>query len=576
MLKHSRFLLFVLPILLLLGACHSTPDHAKYIPKNALMVAEINTKELSKKIAWDMISSSNMWDKLKNFRSKKDSAKQAEFIKNMTEAGVDELNTFYAYIKNLGADNNDVCFVALIPLKDASKWESFVKKTFTDAGISEGKKRKEAKLDDNMYAGWTNNLLILISLKKNQSYNYYEDAQIAGSQNNDLLLASHLESAFNVTEENSLLNDKRFAAFEKDKHDLGFWVNVDAVMSSYGNKNIGSMTGGLSMANTMWRNSAFSAATHFEKGKIETDFLMYSSDEMKEINDKYSNKNVDDEMLGRIESKNLDYALAYHLSPEGTQKTIEKMGMLGLANGYLKDQDLSIEEILTSITGDFIVSMNNFSQTKETILFDSNDPESAFSSYKTDLDLVFALKLKNKSTFQKILNLAIKMNMLEQINAEQYKMKMMGSSDSSVIFLNENYALFANKNKLAQQFLAKNSKAVPSNLIKENIAKHPFGMFFDYNNWAKRMSPLMAATPSDSVVYAASLKTFDHIIFNGGTNNNNTFKYKLSVELVDKNESSLVQLLNFGKAMQEAELIREKEAENIQKMISEASEEVEF
>ena len=84
----SRFVYFLFPALLLLSACHRTPDHAKYIPKDALMVAEINTKELSKKIAWSMITGSNLWDKIKGSKSKEDSAKQSEFIKNMQEAGI--------------------------------------------------------------------------------------------------------------------------------------------------------------------------------------------------------------------------------------------------------------------------------------------------------------------------------------------------------------------------------------------------------------------------------------------------------------------------------------------------------
>ena len=61
----SLYLFLMIPALLFMSACHHTPDHAKYIPKDALMVAEVNTKELSKKIAWSMITGSNLWDKLR-------------------------------------------------------------------------------------------------------------------------------------------------------------------------------------------------------------------------------------------------------------------------------------------------------------------------------------------------------------------------------------------------------------------------------------------------------------------------------------------------------------------------------
>lgn len=557
---HSAFYL-ILPLLLLIGACTSTPDHAKYIPKNALMVAEVNTKELSKKIAWSMITGSSIWDKLRGSKSKIDSAKQSEFIKNMQEAGVDELNTFYAYLKNNGGKEDEACFVALIPLKDAMKWESFIKKTFTEAKIKDNKKRKEAKLADEIYAGWTSNLLILVSVQKREVYADFEEPMLEDNAlDEELVLASHLESAFNVSKENSLLSDARFAHFQKHKHDLGFWVNIDAVMSSYGSKNLDAMTGGLSLANTMWRNTAFSAATNFEKGAIVTDMIMYSSDELKELNKKYAPQAIDQDLVSRVPGKGLDYLMAYRMSPEGTQKTIEKMGMLGLANGYLKNQNLSIEEIMSAISGDMVFAMNNYTQQKETLLFDSSDASSTFSNYKTDLDVLFAIKLNKKAAFEKILQLAIDLQMVEKANASTYKIKSLGSVDSSVILVDDKFAVFANKPNLAANFLSGKSTKENSLLVQKYVKDQPFSMLFDFNTWAKRTGGVMANNAADTLVYNAALNMFDNFVFNGGKLHENTYQYKMSINFVNKDESSLLQLFEFGKVLQEAQEIREKAA----------------
>jgi hypothetical protein len=566
----SNVLYWALPFLLLLGACHRTPDHAKYLPKNALMVAEVNTKELSKKIAWSMITGSNLWERLRGAKSKIDSAKQSEFIKNMQEAGVDELNTFYAYLKNTGANDKEACFVALIPLKDAMKWESFVKKSFPEAKPKDKSKRKEARLTDEIYAGWTNNLLILVSVQKSESTNsYYEGVLASKSQlvDEEVLLASHLESAFNVTKENSLLADERFASFEKQKHDLGFWVNIDAVMSNYGSRNIDAMTGGISLANTMWRNSAFSAATNFEKGAIVTEMLMYSSDELKEINKKYSPKNVDDDLVNRVSGAGLDYIMAYRMSPEGIQMTIEKMGMLGLANGYLKEQNLSIQEIMSAISGDMVFALNNYTQTKETLLFDSTDESSAFSNYKTDMDVLFALKVNQKKSFEKILKLAIDFQMLQKVNANTYKIKSIGQRDSSLILVNDNFAVFSNKPRNAQNYLSGKYVKQNSKIISDYVHKQPFSMVFDFNNWAKRVGGVMASNAADTMVYKAAVDVFQNFVFNGGTLENNVYKYSMSINFVNKKESSLTQLFEFGKVLQKAQEIRDlesKEYEQIQ------------
>lgn len=562
-------LLFVCTLMILFSACHRTPDHAKYIPKNALMVAEVNTKELSKKIAWSMITGSSLWDKLKGSDNKIDSAKQSEFLKNMQEAGVDELNTFYAYLKNNGgAQNEDPCFVALVPLKDAMKWESFVRKTFADAAIKQNKKRKEAMLSSEIYAGWTNGLLVLVSVQKTQSFEDLDIAQNVGQQNNEQKLATHLEQAFNVSKENSLLNDKRFAAFEEHKHDLGFWVNVDALMSSYGTRNLDAMTGGLALSNTMWRNSAFSTATNFEKGRIVTDILMYSSDELKEINKQFAPQSVAEDAVNRISDKNLDFMLAYKMSPMATQKTIEKMGVLGLANNYLKQQGLSVEQIVEAFAGDMVFAVNNYTQTKETLYFDSSDASSAFANYKTDMDVLFAIKLNKRAAFQRLMDMAVEFQMLEMVADNQYKIKSLNpSGDSSLITLDNYYAVFANKASLAKGYLSGSlSKNVPL-MVKQNVHKQPFALFFDFNNWAKRIGPVMASNAADSLVFEASINTFKNLVFNGGTIKDNTYKYTLSIQFVNTKESTLIQLLEFGKTLQQAQELREKEEERFANMM---------
>lgn len=571
--------LWVLPLLLLLSACHRTPDHAKYLPKNALMVAEVNTKELSKKIAWSMITGSNLWEKLSGSKSKHDSTKQSEFIKNMQEAGVDELNTFYAYLKNTNTDNGEACFVALIPLKDAMKWEGFVKKTFEMAEIKENKNRKESKLTDEIYAGWTKNLLILISVQKTQnSYNDFDAANTTSLVAEDTKLAAHLESAFAVSTDNSLMSDERFATFQKSKHDLGFWVNIDAVMSSYGSKNIDAMTGGLSLSNTMWRNSAFSAGTNFEKGAIVTDMVMYSSDELKEINKIYSPKNIDEDLVNKVPSSGLDFMMAYSMSPEATQKTIEKMGMLGLANGYLKEQNISIEEIMSAISGDMVFALNNYTQTKETLLFDSSDESSSFANYKTDMEVLFAIKLKEKAAFSKILKLAIDYRMLRKVNESTYKINSLGDADSSIILVNERFAVFSNKKQNATNYLnANNTSSNPkSKLVSDYVHKQPFAMVFDFNNWAKRVGGVMASNEADSIIYKASLGVFQNFVFNGGRLDGNTYKYKMSINFVNKKESSLIQLFEYGKTIQTAQELRAKEDEEYDRIQRQNADSLEF
>src|SRR5262245_25510078 len=125
----------VIVTLVAFSACHSVPDHAKYIPKDALMVVGLNTKSLGKKVAWQALMGSKLFKELQAHMPDKQAMNKLE------EAGIDGMNTFYVYVKNDKRFSAKI--TALIPLSDAGKWEAYVKSTFPEATIHEQAGRKE-------------------------------------------------------------------------------------------------------------------------------------------------------------------------------------------------------------------------------------------------------------------------------------------------------------------------------------------------------------------------------------------------------------------------------------------------
>lgn len=552
--QQKGFLSLFAVLTLFISACNNAPEHAKYIPKDALIVAEINTKELSKKIAWSMLSSQNLWAKIIGANNKIDSTRQSEFIKNMQKAGVDELNTFYTYLKKPQDNIQKACFVVLIPLKNANKWEDFIKQTFNTTHIIERNKRKEAKLSDNIYAGWINNLLILVSVQDLAN----ENLEIAyDHQTDNNYLAKNLDEAFKVNADNSMLSDKRFKKFYLTKCDLGFWVNIDDMMNSYGVQNLDKVTGtSVSLSNAMWRNSAFSVTTNFEKGKIATNILMYSSDALKDINKQYPPDNVDKDLLNKISQKNLDFISAYKMSPMATLQTIDKLGLLGMANSYLKEADLSVEEVLSAFSGDWVLAINNFNLTQETVYFDSSDKESAQINYRNNYDALFVFKLTNVETFKKIINWTVSYGIFTQTSQQSYTLNTRGlvSNDVPMLILKDNYAAFSNKKEVAENALQRNASNNPTSLLfKENIENNPIAIYYDYHNWVNNNLGLLAIDKPDSTMLSASTNLIKNIVFNGGNLSNDAFQYHFNINMMNSETSSIIQLIDFGKVIKEAQ-----------------------
>jgi hypothetical protein len=76
---------------------------------------------------------------------------------------------------------------------------------------------------------------------------------------------------------------------------------------------------------------------------------------------------------------------------------------------------------------------------------------------------------------------------------------------------------------------------------------------------SQKFSGVMANNAADSMVYKASLGVFQNFVFNGGRLEGNSYKYKMNINFVNRKESSLIQLFEFGKVLQQAQELRDKE-----------------
>ena len=131
-------------IIIVFSACNKTPDHAKYIPKDASAVMGVDMGAIGKKIAWNVILGSEVFDKMSE-KAGKDTV-----MKDLENAGIDFSNTFYIYVKGDERFSGGQRVAALIPIDDAGEWETYVKKTFIGTEIKTVGKRKEVMLAEDM------------------------------------------------------------------------------------------------------------------------------------------------------------------------------------------------------------------------------------------------------------------------------------------------------------------------------------------------------------------------------------------------------------------------------------------
>jgi uncharacterized protein YacL (UPF0231 family) len=547
-------LILAVALITVLYSCNSVPDNARYIPKNAIAVLGINTKEIGKKIAWNLITGSKLFDDIKK--------NQGATTLDPEEMGIELMGTTYVYIKSDKRFANGNKVTCLVPLDDAGKWMDFVKKTFPGVAIKEWNNRKSATLVEGMYASWNDDLLVIMNaIHIPQDYT----ALAADAETDTLMaepapvppvvdetqIAAEMENAFTLTKENALTENKNFTKLEGKGHDITLWINYDEIMASYGNEGMTSITG-MSLSNVLWKDAAFTAGFDFEDGRIAGDMHYYSPEEMKEVAKAMGKDNIDKEMLQMLPLKDPDFLFAWHLAPAGLKGTLEKLGVLGFINLALVGQNLNLDYILDAFTGDMAACVTDFKLVQQqaqplvevdadSVLINVND-----SKYTSDGTLVYILKINKKENLDKLLAMSVANGTIQSAGAGVYTV-----GPSLSLMVTDKYMGLSNKkDKLQAVMQGQYSKDKAHEVISKSQG-HPFTMFVNAASMIGAANPAMTSQ-RDSTMLAESRKLITNASFSGGEFKGDAFRYNMSINFTNKEENSLLQLMDFAIRMGDA------------------------
>ncbi len=553
-----RSLRSVIPVLLaivLFSACNRE-DHARYIPKDAVAVAGINMRSLSKKIAWNVITGSKLFQEMQKRIPEKNA------VSGIENAGFDMSNSFYVYIKTDTRYKGGNRITGLVPLSDAGLWEAYVKQSFPQAEIKAHGDRKEVSLGRDMYVGWNKQLLIVINVMSVSNDNETDSDGSGGnpkvnvsSAMDKVDVSAEMENAFSVTKENSIVTNKRFASLQTEDHDVMFWLNYDQLMTQYMSGSMGEKMG-MSLSNTLWKNAAFTAGVDFKKGKITGDMRYYMSDEMKDVGTELGAVNADKEMITRLPLQNLDMLFAMHLSPKGIKSMLEKSGFLGLANVGLATQGMNVDNVLDAFTGDMAILMDDFSLRAENVTDSFMGQAVVHQNQKPSLSMSYVMKINKKENFEKILQLAKNVGLIPVKNG--YVLPL-DEKDSVYVMINDQYVVLSNKYAHAAGFLAGDFKTqkMPESLSAE-VLGHPMAMYFDVQQFLKNIDPGISHSAHDSAMISESKKLLSNVSITGGEFKNNAFESHLDISFINSDENSIIALMDFGMRMSDADKIGSK------------------
>lgn len=536
-----RSSIVIIVALALFSACNKIPDHAKYIPKDAVVVTGINLTSLSKKIAWNVITGSKLYKEMQD-RLPEKNAKDA--LSGLEKSGLDFTNVVYVYLKADTRYPNGEKMVGLVPLSDAGEWEAYIKKTLPDVKITTHGDRKEASLATGMYVGWNKELMVIIN-----AMTIGHDADMEEGKTMDATaLSAEIENVFNAGKENAMTSDPHFSGLEKEGHDISLFVNYEQLM--------GQMSGSIAeatsmnMASQLWKNAAFTTGIDFVKGKITADMHYFLSDEMKEIGTELGSANADKDMVDRLPMQNMDMVVAVHLSPKGIKALLEKMNLLGLLNMGLAAQGMSAESLLDAFTGDMAFMMNDFSLQSENVTDTFMNKAVVHPEQKTGLTMTYAIKLAKRQNLDKVVKMAEDMGLQKEGNGYVIPID---AKNTVHILLSDQYLVASNKMENAAGFLAgKFKQEKKPEAVSKNVMGHPWAFYFDVQQFCRDIDAGITSSKQDSLMIVESKKLLKDVSLTGGAFKGNSFEYHLDINFMNTDENSILALMDYSMRMNDA------------------------
>jgi hypothetical protein len=514
----------------LFSSCGKSNDEGKMITKSALFVAQVNMQSLGKKLSWNDIKQTSWYKKAYSDSATPDWRKK--ILDNPEASGID-FNSSLTFFVNK-SEGSDYYFVVEGKLKSEKDFEQFNKNFDPAQTIKKSGDINTLILKDKNVVGWNDNHFAYVMNSATTSSQMYSWKDSTGAsagmapvdRSNEL--ASFCIKLFSLKADSSLAKSDKFSDLLKEKGDLHFWQNTEEMSKSV--PNMGML--GMLKLDVFFKDNISTFTVNFDKGKIEIDQKGYAGKELTDFMKKNKGSKINTDMIKNIPSQDVFGILAMNFKPEGIQELIKLTGTDGMINMYLQQLGFSLDDLSKANNGDMLIAVSDFKMKTDSM--DIKDSEgntmNTAGFTKPDVNYIFSMGVKDKATFQKI------MDAVKKMSAE------MGKDTSLSFALNDKVFAVSNSNHFATQYLAGNNNKFD---FIDKISGQPIGFFLDLH---KLLSVIATAKPGNAdhkAMIDQSLKIWNYVSMTGGDMKDDAFTSKTEVNLMDQNTNSLQQLNHY-------------------------------
>lgn len=505
------FVLF-LSLLIQLSSCRKNDSGAKYVPKEALGVFSMSIPNLMKKISWAALSDSRIFSELLK------GSKDTTF--NIKETGIDASATIFGYGLSDQRIESKFKFFLVVPLKNQKKFEAYLKDLFPEGVLKTGA-QKLMIIDESSCLIWNKDIAIAGFIQPNE-YGFQDLKEQVEILKQDLLRSLSLK------EEESLHHEKRYLSLIKENNDFSFWFNYDAFRKSMSQDEWGSAGAILSAQKNLVSDTYLSGGLNFLKGKISIEGKYFYNASSKALANIFTNVQYNNDLIKRIPGEQMNLLAHFQFNPNGLPVLLDTMGMMPLTRMALKQNGFEIEELSQLFQGDFLFTIVDFDFEKLSHhLADQMEGNIGQAFYQSAL----SFKIKDRNAFEKLINFAVEKQLIGAEPDGMYKI------EGNFLAYKDDYAVLSDNKKTV--FTLINNKETKDWQIPQNINNNPFAFYVDIQNSTRDFKNIL----SQNETSALFLRLAENITASGGKIKGDYSPFSIEINLQNKDENSLVQLL---------------------------------
>lgn len=533
-------LLLLLSVAFITSCKKAVPKQTKYIPKNAIFVATINTKSLQSKLAKNQATIENIVKSMSGSDTTISKGKQEwEDIKN---SGVDLDENVYVAVVNKGGGmstgGGTVVTSVIGGLKDAGKLEAYIKKKDPTSEVRKEKDYSYATVKGDNMVAWGKDVIIMMSYQKSFSPNDMQYDSATGSFNMGTPpnatnnMKSEMETNFNLKEDQSVASIPEFRDLMQEKSDASMWVNSSASM--------GDLPLPLPRLKELFSNSFTAAKINFEDGKITMNSKSYYSKELRDIIKKYSGPTADLALVENYPSDNINGFGVFSFNPAMINELVKYLEVGGMIDGYLTKMmgsNYTLQDALKAIKGDFAVVVSDL---KTQPLADSlrGMPMNSMPSFK----MIVNIPVGDKVQMSRLMDKLVEMQMLVK-NNNQYVLSPNMQRMGYQAVVDDKNLFIASDQAVLDQYKSKSKKANLNNDVMNDFKNKSGVGYVNIESILNGMSPT-GNTPGNDVLRKAKETFKDIKVYTDNFNGKFVEGYG-ELRFKNEKENSLTSLLGF-------------------------------